>query len=103
MWAQHPTSQECLAEFGISFENVMSSIVVFRNGKVYRGSDAFIQVLLTMPWYMRVLAVLIAVFPRLIREWVYTGIASNRYLLFGKKDSCSLPSPTLKSKFLHPV
>ncbi len=40
------------------------------------------------------------IIPRFIRDWVYGFIAKNRYRWFGKKDSCMIPSPELKSRFL---
>lgn len=104
MWAQHAITKSFLQdEFGISFQDVMRSIVAVKNGKVFRGSDAFIQILSVMPWYLHIIGIVISLFPHFIREWVYGLVASNRYTLFGKKGQCSLPSPSLKSKFLHPV
>ena len=103
MWAQHAVTKSFLKEFDISFEDVMRSVVVVRYGKAFRGSDAFVQVLSTMPWYFRIFGFIISIFPFTIREWVYQRVANNRYALFGKKDTCSLPSPTMKSKFLHPI
>lgn len=47
---------------------------------------------------------LMAVFfiiPRFIRDWVYDYIAKNRYQWFGKKQSCMMPTPELKRKFLE--
>ena len=38
--------------------------------------------------------------PRFIRNWLYDLIARNRYKWFGKKDSCMVPTPKLKKKFL---
>lgn len=38
--------------------------------------------------------------PVFIRNWVYDYIAKNRYKWFGKKESCVIPTPELKSKFL---
>jgi predicted DCC family thiol-disulfide oxidoreductase YuxK len=39
--------------------------------------------------------------PGFIRNWVYDYIAKNRYKWYGKKDSCMIPTPELKSKFLE--
>ena len=103
MWAQHTVTKAFLSEFNISFEDVMKSVVVVKDGKVYRGSNAFIQILSTMAWYLRVIGFIISIFPLCIREWVYQRVANNRYSLFGKKETCSLPSPGMKSKFLHPI
>ena len=38
--------------------------------------------------------------PSIIRDWVYDYIAKNRYKWFGKQNSCMLPTPELKKKFL---
>ena len=40
------------------------------------------------------------VIPGFIRNWVYDIIAKNRYKWFGKKESCMIPTPELKNKFL---
>lgn len=39
--------------------------------------------------------------PRFIRDPLYDFIANNRYNWFGKKESCMIPTPKLKTKFLH--
>ena len=103
MWAQHPTTIQFLNTYNISYHDFMQSIVVVHRGIVYRGSDAFVTVLKTMPWYLVILGYAIQIFPRFIREYVYGVISSNRYSLFGKKEACERPSKTLKAKFLHPV
>ncbi len=40
------------------------------------------------------------VLPKFIRDKVYRYIAKNRYKWFGKKESCMIPTPELKAKFL---
>ncbi|MFK8060114.1 MAG: thiol-disulfide oxidoreductase DCC family protein [Polaribacter sp.] len=40
------------------------------------------------------------IFPENFRNWVYDYIAKNRYKWFGKKESCMIPTPELKAKFL---
>ena len=39
-------------------------------------------------------------FPRFIRDAVYYFIARNRYSIFGKKESCRIPTEKEKSRFL---
>ena len=41
------------------------------------------------------------IIPPFIRNWVYDYIAKNRYKWYGKKESCWIPTPELKSKFLE--
>ena len=38
--------------------------------------------------------------PRPIRDLVYRFVATNRYSVFGKYDSCMLPDPNQRSRFL---
>ncbi|MDO7171269.1 thiol-disulfide oxidoreductase DCC family protein [Mariniflexile sp. AS56] len=40
------------------------------------------------------------IIPAVIRNKVYDYIAKNRYKWYGKKESCWIPTPELRSKFL---
>ncbi len=40
------------------------------------------------------------ILPKFIRNAAYDFIARNRYKWFGKKESCMIPTPALKEKFL---
>ncbi len=40
------------------------------------------------------------ILPAFIRDQMYDGIAQNRYRWFGKRESCMVPTPELKAKFL---
>lgn len=41
------------------------------------------------------------ILPKLIRDRIYDIVAHNRYKWFGRKESCMVPTPELKAKFLH--
>lgn len=41
------------------------------------------------------------VVPRPIRNWLYDFVAANRYRVFGKAESCMLPDPAYKHKFIE--
>ena len=41
--------------------------------------------------------------PAFIRDWVYDFIAKNRYKWYGKKESCWIPTPELKAKFIGEI
>lgn len=41
--------------------------------------------------------------PEGFRDGIYNFIAKNRYKWFGKKDSCMIPTPELKAKFLGEI
>ncbi|HEY0366041.1 MAG TPA: DCC1-like thiol-disulfide oxidoreductase family protein [Pyrinomonadaceae bacterium] len=40
------------------------------------------------------------VIPRALRDVVYGVVATNRYRVFGKYDTCMLPDPSQRSRFL---
>lgn len=42
-----------------------------------------------------------SVLPRGFLDWVYDYVAQNRYKWYGKKESCMIPTPELKAKFLE--
>ena len=44
-------------------------------------------------WMLRVV-------PRPLRDWGYDFVARRRYRWFGKKESCRLPSPTERERFV---
>ncbi|TGK13073.1 DUF393 domain-containing protein [Leptospira fletcheri] len=76
-----------------------SSIIFYQNGSLYEKSTAVLKILsaLGFPWN---LAVVCFVFPIFLRDFVYEWIAKNRYLWFGRTDSCSIPSPQVADRFL---
>lgn len=103
MCAQNDKTIELLRAHGITAKDAMTSIVLVERGKVYRGSDAFIQLLLAMNIFFQVFGMLLRIVPRFIREFGYSIIANNRYRIFGKRDRCSIPSLAMRKKFLHPL
>lgn len=41
------------------------------------------------------------IIPRPARNWLYDFVARHRYQVFGKSESCMLPDPTQRHKFLE--
>ncbi|AVQ13235.1 PF04134 family protein [Leptospira santarosai] len=76
-----------------------SSVLFLENGILYRKSTAIIKICahLTFPWSLFSLFLWI---PSFVRDFVYDWIARNRYRWFGRLDSCRIPDPSLKSRFL---
>ena len=38
--------------------------------------------------------------PKSLRDWIYKLVARNRYRVFGKYESCMMPEPKYRQKFL---
>lgn len=78
----------------------LSSVVLIEDGQLYTRSDAALRVARQLSGGWPLLYAFI-VLPRALRDAVYDWIARNRYRWFGKRDSCMIPSPELRSRFLH--
>ncbi|SFG73270.1 Predicted thiol-disulfide oxidoreductase YuxK, DCC family [Pedobacter insulae] len=87
-----------LSPFNIDVEDG-SSFVLLENGKVYERSTAALKVAKKLSGFWPLLYGFIII-PRFIRDFIYNFIAKNRYKWFGKKESCWVPTPALKDKFL---
>lgn len=68
------------------------------DGRVHFKSDSALAVLGRLPrWrWTRALKAL----PKPLRDWAYDRVARNRYTLFGRYDTCMMPSPELRDRFL---
>ena len=75
------------------------SIILVENNKVYIKSTAALRIARRLKGGYPLLYGFI-ILPPFFRNWVYDWIAKNRYKWFGKKESCMIPTPELKSKFL---
>jgi predicted DCC family thiol-disulfide oxidoreductase YuxK len=84
--------------FGIDPTNP-DSIIVVDGETMQRDSDAVLAIYAGLGWPWKALAVFRLV-PRFIRDPLYLLIARNRYRLFGKRDSCWLPSQEYRDRIL---
>jgi predicted DCC family thiol-disulfide oxidoreductase YuxK len=75
------------------------TIYVVDNGRLYSESDAALYLTSFLRAPYRILSIG-KVVPRFIRNALYRIVARNRYRWFGKKDSCRIPTPEERSRFL---
>lgn len=74
------------------------SIIYIRKGKCFYESTAILNIFYDLKGMYRVMYVFIII-PPFVRNFIYRLFARNRYRLFGKKDSCMLPSEQFKKYF----
>jgi len=75
------------------------SFVVILNGRPLFKSDGAIEILRRLPGWQWT-SVLLNV-PRPFRDWVYDRVARNRYRLFGRLDTCLVPTAELQAHMLN--
>ncbi|MCV4290202.1 thiol-disulfide oxidoreductase DCC family protein [Pseudomonas capsici] len=75
------------------------TMAVIVNDRLLLRSDAFLYVMRRMPapWFW---LIALRIVPRPLRDWGYDRIALNRYRLFGRYDSCLLPTADHEQRFL---
>lgn len=76
-----------------------STSILFHKGKFYYKSDVYFELMkgLDLPWS---LMAIFQIVPKFIRDQVYDYIATNRHKIFGKLDSCRMPTSEEKERFL---
>ena len=77
----------------------MKSFVFIENNTVYNRSTAALKVCSHLRGLWPLCYGFIIV-PKFIRDGIYNWIAKNRYKWFGKKETCMIPTPEVKTRFL---
>jgi predicted DCC family thiol-disulfide oxidoreductase YuxK len=96
---QSELGEKILAHIGMDTKHV-DSIVLYEPGiAYYYKSSAAIEIAKDLGGIVG-LSTIFRLIPTFLRNSVYDYIAKNRYKWYGKKESCMIPTPGLKAKFL---
>jgi len=95
---QSETGSELRKKHNLSSKDI-DSVILIDTDRAYIKSDAALRIAAELGGIYKVISYL-RFMPGFIRDYFYDIIAKNRYNWFGKKDTCRIPSPELKSKFL---
>ncbi|MCO6358353.1 DUF393 domain-containing protein [Roseivirga pacifica] len=95
---QSDFGQEKLKELGYNQQD-FDSLVLLSGDKVYKKSSAALRIAKKLSGLYPLLYVFIII-PPFIRHGVYDIIAKNRYKWWGKRDSCRMPTPELRARFV---
>lgn len=96
---QGETAAHLIQERGIETASVDSIILIDPGTAYYFKSTAALHIAKELSGAWPLLQVFF-ILPEGFRNIVYDFIARNRYRWFGKKESCMVPTPELKAKFL---
>jgi predicted DCC family thiol-disulfide oxidoreductase YuxK len=94
---QGETGQRLLKKHSLNYD--LNSFVLIEKEKVYIKSSAALRVCSQLGGAWRILSIF-RFFPSLFRDFLYDIVAKNRYKWFGKEESCILPLPKWKQRFL---
>jgi predicted DCC family thiol-disulfide oxidoreductase YuxK len=76
-----------------------TSVIVVDGDTAYTHSSAALQIArhLRAPWRWGMIFVVV---PRFVRDACYRWFARHRYKWFGKTETCRVPTPELRARFL---
>ncbi len=94
---QGETAAEWLAQGDVAD---LKTVVLVDGNRAFRKSAAVIRVLRRLGGFWGVAGAILWLVPRPLRDLGYSWIASNRYAIFGKKETCRLPTAEERSRFL---
>ena len=77
----------------------LKSVVVKIDGKTYRKSEGVFRALAKLGGIWKVCS-LLHLLPPALSNFGYDLVAENRYKIFGKRDTCRLPTPDERARFI---
>lgn len=95
---QSPLGQSLKKKYALSSDDIDSAIYI-TSDKHFLRSSAVLHILKDIGGVWRIFYGLIII-PRFIRDIYYNQIARSRYLVFGKRDTCMVPGPETKDRYL---
>lgn len=92
------TGLKLLARHGLA-DPVPDSLVLIEDGAAHLESSGALRIARGLGGGWRLAGVLLAA-PRALRDPVYRWVARNRFRWFGRTESCLVPDPAWRDRFL---
>ncbi|APS39616.1 MULTISPECIES: thiol-disulfide oxidoreductase DCC family protein [Salegentibacter] len=96
---QSEMGRKLVEERGMDPEELDSIVLIDPGVAYYRKSTAALEISRELSGGYSLLKNFLFI-PESLRDGIYNFVANNRYKWYGKKESCMIPTPELKSKFL---
>jgi predicted DCC family thiol-disulfide oxidoreductase YuxK len=95
---QSELGQQLYRQHGLDPTDIQTLMLV--NGdRALTKSDAALAVLTRLGGWWQLAGIFSAI-PRPLRDWAYSEFARRRFVLFGRRDNCMIPTPDLQSRFV---
>ncbi len=95
---QSDAGKKIANQFMIENKNI-DSIIFIKGRNYFARSDAVLEIAKELKSVWKILY-LLKVIPRHLRNFIYDLIAKYRYAIFGKRNSCRVPSSEEISRFI---
>ena len=78
----------------------LDTVVFLEGGRPNLRSSAIVRIFWQLGGAWSVLGTLLWIVPKPVRDLGYKVVASSRYRLFSQKETCRLPTPEERARFL---
>lgn len=76
------------------------SVIFYRDSQnIFKRSDAALEICIDL-FQFNILFKMLKLIPRFIRDGLYQFVARYRYQIFGRRDTCRMPTAELEKRFL---
>jgi len=96
---QSLTGQNLMKKLGLSTDD-LDTMVLIDGDKHYTRSSAGLRIAARLNGLWPIFAAFLIV-PKFLRDWIYKIIAKNRYRWWGKRETCMVPEPGMKERFIN--
>ena len=90
--AQSEAGEALYRRFGLAAVGDYETMLVVEDGRLLTESDAVLAIARGLGWPWRAAAAA-RIVPKRVRDSLYRLVARNRYRLFGRRETCWIPSP----------
>ena len=91
-------ARRCFNKYGLPTDSYETNLALI-DGAAFTRLESFVAVMAELGWPWRAAKLLLHL-PRPLRDWLYDRIAKNRYALFGRRDSCEIPSAEMRERLI---
>lgn len=96
---QSDKGRELISLYGQTVADPPDSVILVDANGIHTRTDAALRIAKRLSGLWPAFSFFL-ILPRWLRDPVYNWIGRNRYRWFGKQDSCMMPDPSLRSRFL---
>lgn len=79
---------------------LQGSVYLWESGRIYARSEAAFRIFSNLDSILRFISYF-HYLPKFLTDSIYKWIAKNRYKMFGRTESCKMPTEELKTRFLQ--
>jgi predicted DCC family thiol-disulfide oxidoreductase YuxK len=95
---QSEIGQEILTKFHKDIKD-FDSVILLKDNQLFQKSEAALEITKHLSGLWKYLSIF-GILPTFFLNFFYDIVAKNRYRIFGKSDSCRMPTLELRERFL---